>query len=156
MSAGEGFFTGRYGRRHLLMVAGAIVIAGVVIGSASFFYNHSSSANVTVSSAVAYLEQGKDAQGFYWFGVGQVNFTSGFPLSVGVGGSFTLSLNLGNDDSISHRVVEFTTNTPFKVLSSSPVTPVVYGGFEDGTIVVTVQAPSSSGSYALNVTAVCQ
>ncbi|MCI4345847.1 MAG: hypothetical protein L3K07_03745 [Thermoplasmata archaeon] len=155
MSAIRGLFAGREGHRRLGVLVAVVVIVTVVLVAASFLYNRSPSAKVTVSSAVVYLEQGKTGQGLDWFGVASVNYSTGFPLDSGVSETFTISLPLANQDTVSHRVVDLTANSPFKVLSSSPVTPVLFDSFEDGMITITVEAPGVAGSYALNVTAVC-
>jgi hypothetical protein len=155
VSAIRGLFAGREGHRRLGVLVAVVAIVTVIIVAASFLYNRSPSATVTVSSAVIFLEQGKTGQGINWFGVSEVNYSTGFPLNAGVSGSFTLSLPLANQDTVSHRVVDLTANSPFKILSTSPTAPIVFDSFEDGTITITVEAPGVGGSYALNVTAVC-
>jgi hypothetical protein len=151
-----GFFTGPRGLRHLLLITLVIVVVVVVIAAALFLFNRSSSASVTVSSAVAYLEQGHTSDGMPWFGNSTIPYGSGFPLTVPVGASFTLTLNLGNLDSLPHTLVAFDPSSPFKVLSSAPSAPVQYAAYGDGATIVTLQAPPSGGSYALNLTVVCQ
>jgi hypothetical protein len=152
----SGFFTGPRGTRHLLLVALVIVVVVVVVAAALFLFNHSSSASVTVSGAAAYLEQGHTSQGTLWFGNATFPFGSGFPLTLPVGSSFTLTLNLVNDDSLPHALVAFTPNSPFTVVSSAPAAPVHYAAYGDGATTVTLDAPSTAGTYALNLTVLCQ
>ncbi|HEV2450286.1 MAG TPA: hypothetical protein VGU43_07780 [Thermoplasmata archaeon] len=152
----SGFFTGRHGLRHLLLIGVVIAVVIVVIAAALFLFNRSSGATVTVTGAVAYLEQGHTSGGRNWFGSSTINYSSGFPLSVGVGGKFSITLNLANADTVSHTLFSFQPNAPFTVSSSSPAAPVQYPAFSDGATTVTLQVPSSAGTYALNLTVVCQ
>lgn len=152
----SGFFTGRHGLRHLLLVGLAVVVVIVVIAAALFLFNRSSGATVTVTGAVAYLEQGHTSNGQNWFGNSTIDYSSGFPLSVPVGGSFSITLNLANVDTEAHSLFSLQPNAPFTVSSSSPALPVQYPAFSDGATTVTLQVPSSAGTYALNLTVVCQ
>jgi hypothetical protein len=156
VSGASGSVGGGFGRRHIILIAVVIVVVAIVLVAALVLYSHSSSASVTVTGAVATLEEGKTSGGVPWFGQGQLNYTTGFPLTLGAGGTFTLSVPLANDDSVPHSVVAITANTPFKVTDVSPSLPAEFDAFEDGTIVVTVQTPGSAGSFALSLTVVCQ
>ncbi|MCI4337911.1 MAG: hypothetical protein L3J72_01230, partial [Thermoplasmata archaeon] len=144
-----GYFQGARGRKHLVLVVGAVAAVVVVLLAVVSLYNHSSSASVTVSGASAYLEEGRTTQGQPWFGVANVSFVSGYPLTLPVGGTFTVSLNLANDDSLAHSLVAFNPNAPFHVVSSSPPAPVLYAAHGDGDTTITVQAPGAAGSYVL-------
>lgn len=153
----SGFFTGPHGLRHLVLIGVAVAVVIIVIAAALFLFNRSSGASVTVTGAVAYLEQGHTSDGRNWFGNSTIVYSSGFPLSVAVGGTFVITLNLDNIDAMTaHSLVGFQPNAPFTVSSSSPELPVHYPSFSDGATTVTIQVPPSTGSYALNLTVICQ
>jgi hypothetical protein len=111
---------------------------------------------LTVVSAVRWIAQGDTVSGEGWFGPSYYlyNHTSGFPLTVTAGGTFTIVATFSNFDDQSHTIYSAAVNSPFSVSTSHPGLPHLVGASEDTVILqVVIGVPDQPGAdLTLNLT----
>jgi hypothetical protein len=145
-------------RGHLvgLLVAAVVVLIALAV---TYSYLHTSGAlsEVTVTGGTVHLEQG-DAHGIPWLGASWHNFSgedAGYPVTLTAGATFTVEVPLDNADSSAHTVNTVLVAAPFALASTSVPIPVTVGGDQDTSLLLTLNAPASSGTYAFVVTIAC-
>ncbi len=138
------------------VVAAAVIVAALlVLIGLGILVLPGHGQNVTVAGAVRWIAQGTTASGRGWFGASlySYNATNGFPLTVPVGGSFSLVVLISNFDNQSHTIYFASANSPFTVLSTSPALPnPVPPSVDDASFVVVIGVGNAAGTWDLNLT----
>jgi hypothetical protein len=147
------------GTRRLIVVAVAVVV--VLGGVAIFLSEHGPNANVTlVGVSIHYANQGNiSGNGGGWFGPDTQTQTNGYPLTLGLGVSFQIPIGQTDYDHLNHTVLSIAVGAPFTLTSTYPATPFEVVTFYDTssplserTVDLNLTAPSSQGSWTLDVT----
>jgi hypothetical protein len=153
----ERFFSGRRGRVRFFVVFGAI--EAVILIALAYLVTYQGP--VPPSGTINGIEleiagQGQSSVGnSNWFGPTTQNFTggaNGFPLSYVDGSTFTYDLNLDNSDSVNHTIERCSAAAPFSVVHTSTPLPATVMYEDDALLVVTVQTPSTGGTYTVLLT----
>jgi hypothetical protein len=145
-------FSGPYGRLYLVLVIIVVVVVAVAVGL-HYAYSSTSLASVTVEGGTVHLGEGQDANG-YWFGYPTINFTGsadGYPLTLSAGATFTIQFELENNDVVNHTIEGVTVESPFTLEKTSFHIPAVIPTGNDVDLILTLLAPSTSGTYAFSV-----
>lgn len=112
----------------------------------------------TIAGAqVRFVDEGSTSVGLPWFGTQVMNYTGpadGYPYAYAPGSTFNFSIQPANHDNASHTLSSVLVNSPFTVVRCSPTLPYEVDAGEDFLLIVTVGAPPSMGTYALNLTVV--
>lgn len=131
-----------------------VVLLGLIAGGILVLPAPPSPTPVTVSYVVLQIQQGNTSDGVPWFGPSPINITTGFPLSVTPGGTFSVVwLNFFNFDSVNHTINRVTPSAPFRPVSTIPTLPflVAYDS-GDHNLQINIQAPSpGGGTYVVTV-----
>ncbi len=138
------------------VVIAAVAVSALLVGiGLGYLVLPGQSKNVVVAGASRWIAQGTTSSGRLWFGPSLVSFnaTNGFPLTVPVGGSFSLVVQISNFDNQTHTIYFATANSPFTILSISPGLPnAIPASVDDASFVVDLGVGGSAGTYDLNLT----
>lgn len=147
------FFGGRKGNLRLLTIFA--VVAVVVLAAVLIYATHYSNvAHVTVSGGQVHFIEGQ-GDGGWWFGPPTRNYsngTHGFPISVTPGAEFSVVVLIITTDVTPHTIESITVDAPFAFAFANAALPVVVPPGNDNNLVLTLDAPQSSGTYAFSVT----
>ena len=148
-------WTARGGGGHIARKAIAAAIVIVAVGAVAYYvFNDTSAATATVTGGTVHLLQGTDAQGG-WLGPSTINFTSsspGFPVVLGAGSTFTISIPLASTDRIPHTLESVTVAPPFRLAGTSATLPAPLPPGTDAELTITLHAPGHSGKFVFDVT----
>ncbi|HEV2317917.1 MAG TPA: hypothetical protein VGV89_10155 [Thermoplasmata archaeon] len=146
--------SGSRGRFWRIVIVAIVVVAGG-LGILGYLLLSSPLAKVTVSGGTVTIEEGQGPHG-WWFSPPHRNVSgSGYPLSLSGGATFQVPIVLANTDTANHSVSSVEVASPFSVVSSSSPLPATVAGLSDTTLVLTLKAPLSAGTYSFNVTVIC-
>lgn len=131
-----------------------VVLLGLIAGGILVLPSGPTPAPLTVSYVVIEIQQGNTSNGVPWFGPSPINITTGFPISVAPGATWSVVwLNFFNFDSVNHTINRVTPSAPFRPVSTLPVLPytVPYDS-GDHNLQINLQAPSTpGGTYVVTV-----
>lgn len=144
---------------QLAIGVATVVVVGllVMIGLGVLVLPSTAPEKITISEVHWTIIQGTTSTGFGWFGPSEriANNSSGLPLRVTLGHSFTVLLPLTDLDSVNHTIQTVTVVSPFNVMGTSPSVPaLVISGMDDFLISVTLGTSGASGdqSYTVQIT----
>ena len=152
---GGAWFSGRSGRGRVLLVALAALCAVALIVLVLDLEVAPAPKGTLTSAVVEYSGEGRSADGNLWFGWSEANYTgaqNGYPYAYSPGGTFNFSISVTNGDVANHTFYAVSVASPFRLAGTLPRMPYTVGGMEDFLLVVVVGAPSSVGTYGLEIT----
>jgi len=109
---------------------------------------------VTITKVVLEIQQGNTSGGVPWFGPSPVTFTTGFPIQVAPGSTWSVVWeHFPNFDQYNHTISQVTPSAPFVLSSTLPALPDHIGfDSESNNLAIYMQAPSTSGgTYVVTV-----
>lgn len=149
----------RLTRRHFWQLAigvatVVVVVLLVMIGLGVLVLPSTPPSTITITKVVWTIQQGETSSGIGWFGPNEriANNSSGLPLRVTLGHSFTVLLPLTDLDSVNHTIQTVSVVSPFALVSTSPSVPaLVISGMDDFLISVTLGTSGASGGHSYTV-----
>jgi hypothetical protein len=130
-----------------------IVLVALVAGGVLVIPPAHSPSPVTVTTVHLIIQEG-NSSGTPWFGPWSINYTTGFPLEVPPGSTFSIVWeNVANFDSVPHQIYKVTPSPPFTIASTLPSLPhTLPADSNDFNLGIYIAAPSSPGStYTVTV-----
>ena len=135
-------------RQWLIITA---VCATVVVVLAVYLYWPTIEHEVTVTHATIHIVEGKTPTN--WFGSSSINETTGYPFHSTTGAAFIVPVHLINFDyNETHVIVGVNVSSPFVYVSTSPSLPLYVGPASSILFNVTIDCPTTVGTYALTIT----
>ncbi len=142
--------------RPLYLLVAVVAVAAVAVGLVvNYELTSTSFAQVTVTGGTVIIEEGTTSPGAGWIGPTPQNFSgedSGYPKSFAAGTTFTVSVRLLNVDDHDHSLDLVSVRAPFALVSTDPSVPTTVPTGYDASLILTLRAPSSAGSYSFDVT----
>ncbi|MCI4369544.1 MAG: hypothetical protein L3K09_08300 [Thermoplasmata archaeon] len=135
------FFRGRQGRVRLAAISGVVALVALAAFALAVTVG---SGSVVVRGVQFQLIEGTTTQGFPWIYPSLTNDTTGFPISVPSGHTFTVTLLVINDDNVNHTLVSAEAAGSFAVTGVDPNLPIGVEGHDDGTLFFTIQVPNAN------------
>lgn len=136
---------------YLSVVVAAVVVATVLL---AYLFSATPLGRDTVDGGVARISEGRDAFG-PWFQPPVRNYSGtdgGFPITLAAGSTFQVALPLTNTGQASHTVEDATVAAPFSLAGTNVPLPVTIPSGQDATLLLTLKAPTSAGTYSFTVT----
>jgi hypothetical protein len=142
--------------RRLYVIVAVVAVAAVAVGLvANYELTSTSLAQVTVTGGTVHIEEGTTPSGAGWIGPTPQNYSgeeNGYPKSFAAGSTFTVSVRLLNVDDHDHSLDLVSVRAPFVLVSTDPSVPTSLPAGYDASLLLTLRAPSSEGSYSFDVT----